>query len=351
MRIYYTHQDARDYLGISAERLRQLALREKLVTVPLQSDTRIKLYRAQDIERLKFGQRQTCTTNILALLGAEAVPQLGQSLASYLHYYLDARIALITIPATPFGASLGRLPSAPTRRGKTVDIYHLPAMQAAEQGGSWLREGERLAAWLTNLNEQYAKLILLVESESAYTDLALLAAETICLVAPTPQAKPLRALYDDVQARLLQANTFRHGEGARLRAVVLAGLVRGSSTYPAWQRVRGMLPKLLVVREPDAAVRLVEELYGYKGKLRSPTNASVTQNQLEEEGSGESQSDAPQVAEPLPVADEILLVNELPGTTEYDLTPTEPRPAGEGTDDHTMREAELLRQAATGEGY
>jgi hypothetical protein len=347
MRIYYTHQQARDYLGISAERLRQLAQEEKLVTLPWQADIRIKLFRAQDIERLKFARRHTGTTDILAVLGAQAVPRLGEALASYLTYYLQARLALITIPATPFGAPLGRLPIAPTRRRKNVDVYRLKAVQTPEQGGSWLRESERLEAWLTNLNEQYAKLILLVESDSAYTDLALLAAQTVCLVAPTPHAKPVRALYDDVQARLLRVNTLRHGEGARLRAVVLAGLARGSRSYPAWQRVRGMWPNLLVVREWEAAVELVEELYGYKGKRRP----DMTRNQLEEEESGESPSVVPPTAAPLPDADEIPAMTELPDSTAHDLTLTEPRPAGEGTDDHPFLEADLRRQAATGEGY
>lgn len=350
MRIYYTHQEARDYLGISAERLRQLAQEEKLVTLPLQSDSRIKIYRAKDIERLKFARRHTGTTDILAVLGAEAVPRLGEALANFLTYYLDARIALITIPATPFGAPLGRLPSAPTRRRKNVDVYRLKAMKTAEQGGSWLRESERLADWLTNLNEQYAKLILLVESNSAYTDLALLAAETVCLVAPTMQIPSVRALYDDVQARLLRANTFRQGEGARLRAVVLAGVARDSSTYPAWQRLRGMWPNLLVVREREAAVELVKELYGYKGKRHSPTKASLTRSQ-QKEGSEESPSDVRATAEPLPLANEIPAITELPDSTAHDLTTAAPRPIGERTDDPPFMEADHLRQVATGEGY
>ncbi len=301
MQIAYTHDEARKYLGLGYEAFRQLTRQQGISSEINPDDHRIKLYRAEDVERLKFRQRRTRQTDLITVLQADYAPQFCEQLGRQLARHMGERIAVVRLLAPTEHTYVHRFPTCPMRRLVDLDLYQLtPGEGPRATQPNYLQHWKRLQSWLIALAQRYPKVLILVAAASPFTDLVLLSSTTVCVVVKPDTTKSVREKLQEVEANLLAVNELRHDHGVFLDAMILAGLTGCERDLRVRRHVkRRVAPRLLVANESRAVSELLRHWYGRQPGSSPSSEESGAANATAAEGS-EPAASAP--ATPLPAA-------------------------------------------------
>ena len=125
MQFAYSQQEARAYLGLSYEAFRLLAPRLGIEYEIDPADHRTKLYRAEEIERMKFALRRPRKMELLTVLQADYAPAFGEQVARQFARQLGEKIAVVQLLTPTTHTYVRRYPKRPVRQRVDMDLYQV----------------------------------------------------------------------------------------------------------------------------------------------------------------------------------------------------------------------------------
>lgn len=199
-------------------------------------------YHAADLERLRFELNRQ-RPPLITLLNADAAPDVSAQFCQMLHEACAAPVAVVTVPKASGLEQLGAVVPVST----SDDVCHQYELPPANPSSS-----DFLLAWeawdqsFTQLAQEYARVVLLVEAEARLMDAVLLSSSSICALLPPDQMPQVNEVVGALEARL---EVVSRCEGRRqpieLTAMILVGIEDEGEGRRWCQRLQAEQPQVI----------------------------------------------------------------------------------------------------------
>jgi hypothetical protein len=220
MKTTYTLTEAQTHLQLTPTLFATLLQKYEVEAEVQPGKPQAVRYHAADLERLRFELNRQ-RPPLITMLNADYAPDVSAQFCQMLHETCAAPVAVVTVPKESSLERLGAVVSVSALEDG-CHRYELPPAKAPSS--DFLLAWEAWDQSLTQLTQQYARVVLLVEAEARLTDSVLLSSSSICAFLRPDQMSQVNEVVGELQARL---EVVSRCEGRRkpieLTAMILVG--------------------------------------------------------------------------------------------------------------------------------